>query len=443
LSTNKQDTVCCTIAIKQEKPSLFSLKIFTIFFHPSARVTAMGGAEKRFVEILKVFCRQNHVAITVLESAPGLLEKTEITCNKHLLSSSFHGKGWLNTYLEWVFWSTRAFLKSCSIISHEKPSVILLPNNTLPNLALGYIAGLVFRRPVCVIVHHVDTPSTKPELKDNSLYANYRRIDYGKTVSLIKMLMFYVTIPLLKRVKAIIAVSNFTAKTLQYNGVPRSKISVSGNAIDYNFINNVKPYSHERQFDGVFVGRIAKEKGVFDLLEVWKNIAKTRKNAKLLIIGSGLELDALKKKIAADGLRNNVLIRGRCSDEELYSLLKSSKLFVFPSLFEGWGIAVAEALACGLPVVACDIPALREIFGRCKSVFLVPVGDVEGMINAVLKVLGSENEGLCRISTDYARSFEWQWVALADLETIKKAVIENSTESFDLRKIKKKEEVLM
>lgn len=80
--------------------------------------------------------------------------------------------------------------------------------------------------------------------------------------------------------------------------------------------------------------------------------------------------------IAEDRLEHNILIYGRCSDVKLYSLLKSSKVFIFPSFFEGWGIVVAEALACGLPVVAYDIPAIRENFGSCKNVFLMPIGDI-------------------------------------------------------------------
>jgi glycosyltransferase involved in cell wall biosynthesis len=126
-----------------------------------------------------------------------------------------------------------------------------------------------------------------------------------------------------------------------------------------------------------------------------------------------------------EGLGDNVLIRGRCDDLELYTLLKSSRVFIFPSLFEGWGIAAAEALACGVPVVAYDIPALREIFGKCESVFLVPVGDVDGLTWAVLKVLSLENGKYSKIAVDYARRFEWHKVAMIDLEAIRRVAAES------------------
>lgn len=403
-----------------------SSRVFVVFFHPGALVTAMGGAERRFVEIMKKFCREDNLEITVLESAPSLLANPEITCKKHLLSLEFRGKGWLSTYLGWIIWIIKASLKSFSIVCHVKPDVVFVPNNTLPNLISGYVIGFIFQLPICTVVHHVDIPFSKAGLKDCSVYTSYRNIKYSKLVSLAKTLAFYITLPLLKRAEAIIAVSNFTAKALRNNGVSGAKVFVSGNAVDLDLISKVEPYADEKIFDGVFVGRIAKEKGVFDLLKVWKKVVEVRKGAKLLIIGSGLELSFLKEKILASGLENRVFVRGRCSDRGLYSLLKSSKVFIFPSLFEGWGIAVAEALACGLPVVAYDIPALREVFGKCKSVHLVPIKDVRRMTSIVTKILNSNKNEWSRLgsfSKNFARQFKWEKVAQKDLEALKRSLL--------------------
>jgi len=411
---------------KSQKKKRPIQRVFVVFFHPSTSVTAMGGAEKRFVETLKFFCKRKNLEITVLESAPSILARPEITCKKYLLPSSFHGKGWLSTYIGWILWAARASIKSFSLARHMRPNAIFVPNNTLPNLFSGYAISFVLRLPVLVVVHHIDIPFIKAgESKGYSLYSCYRSIKYSRLVSLVKTFASYIMLSLLKKAKGIIAVSNFTATALKNNGVSTVKIFVSGNAVDVNFINNIKSYTNKKIYDGVFVGRIAKEKGIFDLLEVWKNIVKSRKNAKLLIIGSGLELASLKEKIATAGLESNVLIQGQCNDKELYSLLKSSKIFIFPSLFEGWGIAVAEALACGIPVVAYDIPALREVFGLCKSVFLVPVGDFDRITQTVLRVLSFENEKLYEISTEYAKNFEWNKVAMTDLKAITKIGAEN------------------
>jgi glycosyltransferase involved in cell wall biosynthesis len=370
---------------------------------------------------MKIFCKRGSLKITVLESAPSLLATPEIKCQKHLLSPLFCGKGWLSNYVGWGFWVVRAFFKSFSIVRREKPKFLFVPNNTLPNLFLGYIVCSFLRLPLLVVVHHIDVPFLSGK-SCCSLYNAYRIIKYSRVVSLIKTFTFYLTLSFLKKAKAIISVSNFTAKALRVHGVSDVKIFVSGNAVNVNFISNIKPLNAEKVYDGVFVGRIAKEKGVFDLLNVWKRIVEKKNDAKLLIVGSGIELQAVKEVIVKFDLENKVFLRGQCSDRELYELLKLSRVFIFPSLFEGWGIAVAEALACGLPVVAYDIPALREVFGECRGVFLVPVKNIECMGLTILEILNLNKDGwrkLSHYSRVYSESFSWEKVAEKDLEALK------------------------
>lgn len=75
-----------------------------------------------------------------------------------------------------------------------------------------------------------------------------------------------------------------------------------------------------------------------------------------------------------------------------------------------------------MPVVAYNIPALREIFGECKSVFLVPVKDVACLASTILSVLKKsekEYEKLSYCSRSYSKRFCWEKVALRDMEIIK------------------------
>jgi glycosyltransferase involved in cell wall biosynthesis len=419
----EQKTVSQVSSSEKQKRKGPVLRIFTIFFHPNSVVTAMGGAEKRFVETLKFFNKKGNLEITVLESAPSLLADASIVCKTCSLRSSLHGKGWLSTYVSWILWIARASVKSLSLAHVARPSVVFVPNNTLPNLISGYTASRILGLPLCVVTHHIDVPPLRVSgLKNHSIYGCYRSIEYSRPVSLVKTLAFYTMLSLLKKSNTIITVSNFTAEALKQNGVSKTKIHVSGNAIDANLAQNINSQTSKKTYHAIFVGRIAKEKGVFDLLKVWKEIAKVRKDAKLLLVGSGLELPCVKEKIATSGLENNVLLRGSCSDKELHNLLNSSRIFIFPSLFEGWGLAVAEALACGLPVVAYDIPALKEVFGNCKSVFLVPVKNFESMTSTVLDILDAGEEELHELSycsKTFSRQFNWENVAEKDLEIIR------------------------
>ena len=418
-ATQKEQTCTFLSEFSQKQQKRSVLRIFAVFFHPDKSVTAMGGAEKRFVETLKFFCKRNNMRITILESNPTILTDPEITCEKYTLSSGLQAKGWLGNYAEWIIWTLSASLKGFVLARHAGSKVVFVPNNTLPNLLSGYATAVLLHLPFYAIVHHIDIPFTeKDEEEGTSLFSSYRSMGYTSTVSLAKTLASYISLSILRKAKMIITVSNFTANILERNRIRREDIFVSGNAIEKARLNEAKPCPTQNIYDGVFVGRITMEKGVFDLIKAWKKVVENKPCSKLLIIGNGLELAEVKRSIVAQGLEGNVVIIPICSEKKLYSLLKTSRVFIFPSLLEGWGIAVAEAISCGLPVVAYDIPALREIFGECRSVFLVRTRDIEAMARGVLKVLDRKDMELQQVSIEYAKRFDWKKVTETDLEAI-------------------------
>ena len=93
-------------------------------------------------------------------------------------------------------------------------------------------------------------------------------------------------------------------------------------------------------------------------------------SAKLKVAGIPAEIDKWKKQIKENNLMNNILYIGVLSHEEVYELLKKSLVFCFSSHMERAGIAVAEAMYCGLPVIAWKIPAIQELFGEAEG-FLI------------------------------------------------------------------------
>jgi len=398
------------------------IRVFSVFFHPSISVTAVGGAERRFCETVKFFARKN-VQVVVLEPNSSLLNKNYGVYKVHELSHPFSkAKGWLAIYLDWVLWTFLACFRVVTLVLKEACQIILSPNNTAPNIIPAYLAHVVTHRPLCVIAHHIDVPSENVQPTFGNVFYTYREIGYSTLTSLIKSSAFLAMVMMLKKADACITVSNFTAKTLVRLGVKAERISVSGNAVDTQLTIQPDPYEN-KQFDAVFVGRIAKEKGIFDLLQVWQEVLRKNNSARLLIIGSGPETQKVKDFIKDSILQNNVIVCGRVDDKTLYYLMKASRVFVFPSRFEGWGLSVAEAMACGLPVVCYDIPALREVFGRCKSVFLVPAGDVGRFSDVALGILNKrkkEYERLAKISRNYVSHFSWDSIATEDLRTIKK-----------------------
>jgi glycosyltransferase involved in cell wall biosynthesis len=132
----------------------------------------------------------------------------------------------------------------------------------------------------------------------------------------------------------------------------------------------------------VHAGRHEFAKGLPDLVAAVAELAPRRPRLRVLIAGrSGALTGELERLVAAAGLGERVSLLGHRND--LPEILAAADLFVFPSLYEGMPGAVIEAMALGLPVVASDIPAVREVVEPDASGLLVPPGDPESLANAM------------------------------------------------------------
>ncbi len=144
----------------------------------------------------------------------------------------------------------------------------------------------------------------------------------------------------------------------------------------------------------VNVGRQAAQKGQVLLLRAFRQIKDSEPDAHLAIAGrEGDATRAIRQEIVTLGLEDSVDLLGYREDVDV--LLASADLFMFSSLAEGLGTAVIEAMAAGVPVVAFDIPPVREATEGGRHAALVPSGNVEALARAgrsVLSAGGSEAE---------------------------------------------------
>jgi glycosyltransferase involved in cell wall biosynthesis len=132
---------------------------------------------------------------------------------------------------------------------------------------------------------------------------------------------------------------------------------------------------------GAFVGRLAPEKDLPTLLRAWAIVRRTHANARLTLVGHGPERPALEALIAELGLAGAVEITGAVGDVE--ARLRAADLFVLPSREEGMSVALLEAMALGIPLVATAIPGNRKLVTDFKHGRLVPPGDPEALARAV------------------------------------------------------------
>lgn len=149
----------------------------------------------------------------------------------------------------------------------------------------------------------------------------------------------------------VVCVSEFVRNDLEKRGFPADIMESVPNGVDPPEELN----GEEGDFI-LFLGRLVRTKGLDHLIRAMRDV-----DQHLVIAGGGPEETRLRKMVADNGLKGKVDIRGRVSEEEKHRLLSECRLFVFPSTWESYGIAAAEAMSYGKAVVASDVGGLPEV----------------------------------------------------------------------------------
>lgn len=280
-------------------------------------------------------------------------------------------------------WQTYKILKSkVSVLllsSIAKKSVMLYSStNILPDVLPTFATKLAHGEIRWIArVHHLIPPPYKRE---------------GRIiVNVVSFLMQTLALFMIKsKADIIIVLNEQLKKDLEKKGFLREKLRVLGGGIEYEKIINL--ISKDKiKFQAVFLGRLHTTKGVFDTIPIWKKVTNQIPTAKLAIIGDGPEeiKKQLEEKIKDAGLSSNIRILGFLPYEELYGIMRKANLFLFLDHEAGWGLAVAEAMAMGLPVVGYDNGVLGSVY---KTGFRkVPLSDYQRFSSEVLILMRDRN----------------------------------------------------
>ncbi|RCU45165.1 glycosyltransferase [Corallincola holothuriorum] len=140
----------------------------------------------------------------------------------------------------------------------------------------------------------------------------------------------------------------------------------------------------------VAVGRLSREKGFDTLLKAFADVYRNDTGCRILIVGEGGKRAELESLIAEQGLKDVVMLPGFCKQVSL--LLQQAKLFVMPSLTEGLPMALLEAMAVGVPIIASEVGAIPQVLdkGRCGK--LVPAANVSELTKSMQLLLADSEE---------------------------------------------------
>jgi glycosyltransferase involved in cell wall biosynthesis len=180
----------------------------------------------------------------------------------------------------------------------------------------------------------------------------------------------------------------------------------------------------------LFVGTIEPRKNLLTLLKAFQEILRaTSRRPQLVIAGKeGWLMDELFSYIRESGVKDRLRFTGYLTDEDLRALYSSCRVFVYPSLYEGFGLPPLEAMACGAPVIASRIPSIVEAVGSDAARLVSPT-DAQSLARSIIEILSDENERqqLSLTGQQRAGEFSWEKTARATLAVYDEALKRRGT----------------
>src|SRR5260221_6549573 len=217
---------------------------------------------------------------------------------------------------------------------------------------------------------------------------------------------------LIRKVRAVITVSHFSKERIvQLTGVEPGKVHVVLNGVDPRFRpvdpDKVRQTTADLGLNHpyiLFVGSIEPRKNLKTLLEAWR--LSRFDGVTLAVAGASSHVF---QRSQFDSLPAGVRLLGRVEDDSLPALYSGAAGFVYPSIYEGFGLPPLEALACGCPVAVSDIPALREVCGKTAVYFdSFSSEDLLSKLEWLLQLHGRSTASLAKPRLQPASSHIWE-----------------------------------
>lgn len=199
----------------------------------------------------------------------------------------------------------------------------------------------------------------------------------------------------LRAVERVVVGSEFaTRQADQQLGVPPDKFTVVPYGVDRRFRRAPKSQALAAKLGlgdapvALFLGGLKGRKNLVFLLDVWRDVARERADARLVLAGSGPLLEPLRRHAAALGQERSIVFTGYVPESEKVAYYNLADLLIFPSSMEGFGLTVAEAMSCELPVVVSNQGSLPELVVDGEGGFLIDPSDRGEFARKVLLLCG-------------------------------------------------------
>lgn len=338
----------------------------------------LSGGDKLLEKMAKFLPKNHKITVIIPKIGISHWQKAKLPNTTLLtLPETFFDNKPSPTYIFMAYllriWHSYFMLKKIKNID-----LIYSSTNVFPDIAPAFLLRLTNNVSWVARVHHLVSPPLK---RPGRLLVNI--VSYSLQICSNFMIKTKST--------KILALNGILVKILIKQGFPKNRIDILGAGIDLEKIQKGKPFAN-KFFDAIFIGRLHPTKGIYDLVEIWQQVIKNKPDAQAVIVGGGTqnEMKKITSQIKQAKLGKNLILLGYLSEVNLIRTLKSSKIFLFTDYEAGWGLAIAEAMAAGLPTVGYNLDVFGNVFK--KGFTTVPVGAKKEFSQKIVYLLNNRKE---------------------------------------------------
>jgi glycosyltransferase involved in cell wall biosynthesis len=340
-----------------------------------------GGAEVHLQEILKRIARRGHKVTLLCSGWPQCEPTEEIDGIRIVRKGSRFNFNFVAPFA----------LKG--LLREQSWDVMIEDINKIP-----FFSPLFHRLPLLVVVPHLFSDSVFKEI--NFVLGTYIYLSEKPIPWIYKGCEFMV-------------ISDSTKEDLIRRGLPPDDIHVIHCGIDHRLYHPDPSVRKDPVPTVIYLGRLKKYKSIDHLLNAFSLVLKRIPQVRLVVVGEGDFKGNLISLANRLGIKDNVEFTGFVDMMEKVRRLQKAWVAVCPSFKEGWGLTNVEANACGTPVVASNVPGLKDSVVNGKTGILYEYGNVQELSDCLTRILSDADyrEELRRGGLTWAEGFSWDEAA--------------------------------
>lgn len=355
-----------------------------LFFALAATGSGISGGDRIFIEFARRWNIRNNVVIFMTQEGLKMCKRQNLSGNK--LSIQTVGKHiFLKNYFIGYFYRIFQGIKLGLTLKIKENTYVYSASDFWMDSLPAFFIKLRSKKVTWIAAWYQTAPNPLTGYRLGKRDKIYRFSAFLHWMS-----QFFIK-PLIKISADLVLVNNYEEKKQFPKLDQQGRVGVVLGAINLTDIKKwIKGHARKNKiYDAVYQGRFHPQKGVVELIDIWKIVTNKRPDAVLAMIGDGPLMEDVKKRIYSLGLNNNIKLFGYVFDGFLkYEIFSKSKLVVHPAFYDSGGMAAAEAMAFGLPCVGFDLKSYESYYP--KGMLKVEIGNLSDFANSILRLLRSK-----------------------------------------------------